>query len=648
MPNTKKVRDYMKQIAYLVLKRKSEEIRSFKLSKSLTTLGRNPVSDITLFDPRVSFDHAKIVMLHDGSYEVCDIGASNPIWVNESVISHHKLQEGDEIRLGDTILIFQFLMESDNFSPICQVEFLGDDADSEKECEIATLDAKKTVLVPVAEIKPKDLLTFQRDHQRLMLLYEVGKIINSQLDDFRQLLEEIMTVAFKMLDAQRGFIALVDERGEPICETIRNEEIGGEQKKLEVSRTMVHRVLSNGISILTNNAISDSEFRDVVSVVEYRIRSAMCSPLLSQGDIIGVIYLDNRAKEGSFSEDDLVFLTALGQQAGIAIRNARLHREIVQENIRFKEVLRSKQLMVGNCEKMKTIYKTIRKVAPSNVTLLITGETGTGKELVAKTIHELSPRSNKSFVDINCAAISSGLVESELFGHEKGAFTGAIALKIGKFELAQGGTIFLDEIGAMSLSAQAKVLRVLQEREFERVGGVKKIRVDVRVIAATSSNLQEAIRKGDFREDLYFRLNVVNLELPPLRERRGDIIPLAEHFAQHVVPGKVCEISPEAKKLLLDYDWPGNVRVLRNYIERAIVLGDSPVIYPEDLPYCLREKGIAIPAPLAPLEQVEKDHIIRVLRYTRWHKVNAIKILGVSRQTLDNKIEKYHITDEDR
>jgi transcriptional regulator with PAS, ATPase and Fis domain len=285
------------------------------------------------------------------------------------------------------------------------------------------------------------------------------------------------------------------------------------------------------------------------------------------------------------------------------------------------------------------VFDTIKKVAPTDITVLVQGETGTGKELVAKAIHALSPRKELAFVPVNCAAIPKELIESELFGHEKGAFTGATNAREGKFQTAHQGTIFLDEIGDMSLDLQAKVLRILEDRELQRVGGNKSIPVDVRIIAATNKDLTKAVEDGTFREDLYYRLNVVVVKLPLLKERKKDILPLAEYF----IAGRVKKISSKAKRLMESYDWPGNIRELRNCVDRAVVLGDGKIIQPEDLPYTLRKEGQVIPAPLETLDQMEEDQIVRVLRYTNRNKSDAARILGITRQTLDNKIKKYKI-----
>ncbi len=618
---------------HLVLLQKDAQPVIFTITKDTTILGRSSADDVFLTDQSVSREHAKIVALEDGGYEIHDLGAKHPTSVNGMVISHHKLRNGDRIRLGDSVLIFR----TGESCTTTHVEFLTPENMSQEAVEVASLDATQT---DVFSTEGVDLSSLQKDHQRLMLLYEFGKTINLHLEDPHQMLEEILKAAFRTFDAERGFIALVDEdTGELTCELVRDNTAEEEVERLEVSRTILHKVRKDGIAVLTVNALKDSQFRDVESVKEYSIRSALCAPLLSRDEIIGVIYLDNRASAGKFSEDDLMFLTALAHQAGTALGNSWLHRQVVQENIRLASALKPRFHVLGESAKMKKVFMTMKKAAPSDITVLIEGDTGTGKELVAQAIHELSSRRDRPFVAVNCAAIPKELIESELFGHEKGAFTSAVSTRQGKFELAHGGSIFLDEIGDMSLETQAKVLRTLEEQEFQHVGGSKSIKVDFRVIAATNKDMGKAVKEGKFREDLYYRLNVVLLKLPALRERKEDIIPLAEYF----MGDKKKKISQKAQNLLMSYDWPGNVRELRNYIERAVVLGGGEVIQPEDLPYNVRKGLKVIAAPLEPLDRIEEDHIIRVLRSMEWNKSEAAKILGVTRQTLDNKIEKYKI-----
>jgi transcriptional regulator with GAF, ATPase, and Fis domain len=623
-------------MAYLVLQLKEFEVKSFEIDKKVFRIGRKPENDLSLSDPFVSRNHAEIVALENGGFELRDLGGENPIKVNGRMISQHRLRDGDKLTLGQSLLIFK--MESPCSST--GVEILAAEDMSQKAVEIASLDAKKTMPFSLDSVDSKDVVSLQRDHQRLMLLYDYGKSVNSHLEDQDEMLEEIMTAALKTLKAERGFIALVDETtGELACELVRSESGEDLSEKLEVSRTIIHKVLREGVSILTVNAQEDTQFDKAKSIREYNIRSAICAPLLFREEILGVIYLDNRASAGSFSQDDQMFLIALSHQAGIALGNARLHRRVVQENVWLESTLKPKFQILGDSPKMKRVFETIKKVAPTDITVLIQGETGTGKELAAKAIHTLSPRREHPFVPVNCAAIPKELIESELFGHEKGSFTGATSAREGKFQLADGGTIFLDEIGDMSLDLQAKVLRILEDRELQRVGGSKSVSVNVRVLAATNKDLAKAVEDGAFREDLFYRLNVVAIELPPLKERKMDIIPLAEYF----IAERVKKISSKAQKLMEAYEWPGNVRELRNCVDRAVVLGDGKVIQPEDLPYNLRKGGQVIPAPLETLEHMEEDHIVRVLRYADWNKSDAARILGVTRQTLDNKIKRYKI-----
>ena len=311
--------------------------------------------------------------------------------------------------------------------------------------------------------------------------------------------------------------------------------------------------------------------------------------------------------------------------------------------------------IVGESPQMKAVFKTIQKVARSNATVLVLGETGVGKELVAQALHRNSVRSEQPFVKMNCAALHENLLESELFGHERGAYTGADRQRIGRFELANGGTLFLDEIGNMSLTTQQKVLRVLQEREFERLGGTQTIRVDVRLIAATNLNLEEAIREGTFREDLFYRLNVVTIQVPPLRERREDIIPLAKHFidkAASDIKRDIRGIDPGAVRLLNRHTWPGNIRELQNTMERAVLMAEHPYIRQEDLhlfsdQQTATNSGAGMNLRLPPngidLEELEKLAIIEALRINNWVQKDAAKFLGISSRVMNYKVSKYEI-----
>ena len=308
---------------------------------------------------------------------------------------------------------------------------------------------------------------------------------------------------------------------------------------------------------------------------------------------------------------------------------------------------------IGESEEIQRVFEIVNKVASSNSTVLLTGETGTGKELIAGAIHYSSPRADKAFVKVNCAALPEHLLESELFGHEKGAFTGAERQRIGRFEQADGGTIFLDEIGDMSLTTQSKVLRVFQEREFERLGSNRSIKVDVRIVAATNKDLMKEIKEGKFREDLFYRLNVVTIYIPPLRERRGDIILLTYFFLKRFcadLKKSLKELHPIAIKRLTEYHWPGNIRELENAVERAVLLSNGGLIKAEDLglppsePQTPEEANIRVPASGIRLEDVEKELILQALKMTDWVQKDAAKLLGLSTRVLNYKIKGFGIT----
>ncbi len=335
------------------------------------------------------------------------------------------------------------------------------------------------------------------------------------------------------------------------------------------------------------------------------------------------------------------------------------HRKMLVQNQTLSqevEKLKKKQgygKIIGKSEKVARLMETIEQVAPSRASVLITGESGTGKELVADAIHSLSSRKDKPFIKVHCASLTETLLESELFGHEKGAFTGALSQKKGRFELADGGTIFLDEIGEIDLSTQVKILRVLQERCFERVGGEETIHVDVRIVAATNRNLEEEIKKGTFREDLYYRLNVVHIEVPPLRERKDDIPLLASSFLETFNKEDNREIegfTPSAKRLMLAYSWPGNIRELRNTVESCVVMTRHKLIDSVDLPEHIRnvrggeEVSIALGTTL---EEAEKELIIATINYCKGNKTRAAEVLGIGRKTLHRKLGEYNLGGSD-
>ena len=342
-----------------------------------------------------------------------------------------------------------------------------------------------------------------------------------------------------------------------------------------------------------------------------------------------------------FQIDELLHaLDAALEQRRLKSENAYLRAQL-EERYRFEGI-------IGKSRSMKLLFQLLETVAPTNSTILITGETGTGKEVISRAIHQRSPRANGPFVKLHCAALAESLLESELFGHEKGSFTGAVARKDGRFQIADGGTLFLDEIGEISPSIQVKLLRFLQEHEFERVGGTQTLKVDVRVIAATNKNLKDEVAKGRFREDLFYRLNVVALEMPALRERRSDVPALARFFLDRYAKDndkKIESIAPDAMELLVSYDWPGNVRELENAIERSVVLTTSKVLEGRALPPSIRPSLLPAGAPTIPgstMADLEKYAILETLKSTGGSTSKAAEILGISTRTIQYRLHEYN------
>ena len=485
----------------------------------------------------------------------------------------------------------------------------------------------------------------------LITLYNVSTIINSSLE-LNEVLSRIMNSVTEVVEAEAGSILLIDEETGRLFFEVATGEKGEEVKKFElkIGEGIAGWVAETGEPLLVPDATKDSRhFHEVGEKIKFKTKSILCVPLKLSGAVIGVAEVINKQNSPSFTEDDIPILDAFANQAAIAIGNARLYGRVRDENLSLqdlKETLALKHDIIGKSRKMEEVYEIIKKVSRSNASVLVRGGSGTGKELVAQAIHRNSSRKETSFVPVSCAALSENLLESELFGHEKGAFTGAVNRKIGKFELADGGTVFLDEIGDISTALQIKLLRVLQEREFERVGGTKTIKVDVRIIAATNKNLEKAIEEETFRDDLYYRLNVVPIQLPSLKERKDDIPLLVEHFLRkysNEMNKSIRRITPEAMDLLLSYDWPGNVRELENVIERALVLGEDDLISPEHIPDNLKPSGNGSIHVGQSFEESQrnfrKQFLLNTLIHTDWNQSKAAKILKIQRTYLSRLIK---------
>jgi transcriptional regulator with GAF, ATPase, and Fis domain len=471
--------------------------------------------------------------------------------------------------------------------------------------------------------------------------------------DLEELQAQLLDLIFEVVPAGRGAILLGDGANSEFNSLYARTRQAGQHQLVRVSRTVAHHVLKENVAILGVDIAASDALRDVESLAASEVRSLLCVPLSVFDRTIGCIYLDSTTSVNRFQEDHLQLMAAIAGISAVALDNARRSQWLEQENQRLSLEIRQEQNLVGESARVKDIFQFLARVGPTDSTVLIEGESGTGKELAARALHRNSHRSQKPFVAINCAAIPETLLESELFGHERGAFTGAASQKKGKLEVAEGGVVFLDEIGELAPALQVKLLRVLQEREFERVGGTHPIKIDVRVIAATNRDLDDAVRKKEFRQDLYYRLAVVKLTMPPLREHREDIPMLTRHFIQK--NAKRCKVKPkpvsrEAMAALVSYDWPGNVRELENAIERALVMGFSDAILLEDLPESLVEQqpptGMQEGRYHGSVKELKKQLIMNAVEQTRGNYIEAASILGVHPNYLHRLIRNLGLKDD--
>jgi Nif-specific regulatory protein len=431
--------------------------------------------------------------------------------------------------------------------------------------------------------------SFRPSREQLPAFLSISRLLTSSID-LPSLLKVIVTSVTELLECEASSLFLIDRTGEQLVLKMATGPVGGDIKelRLNIGEGIAGWVAKHRQGLIANDTKHDPRFLPAVDkATGFQTRSILAVPLMDHDQMVGVLEILNTAKAKQFERSDLDLLTAFGSYASIALRNAALLDTMRDESemLRLSVEERYKTLIVES-PSMRKVVEMSRKAAQSNSTVLLLGESGVGKEILARSIHNWSPRASKPFVAVNCVALSDQLLESELFGHEKGSFTGAHQQKKGLLEIAQGGTIFLDEIGDMKPNLQAKLLRVLQDREFDRVGGTQPIKVDVRVIAATNQDLKTAMREGRFRKDLFFRLNVVSVVIPPLRERREDIPALAKFFVARYAKDMKrprLTIHPKAIEALHQYDWPGNVRELANVIERAVVLASDDAIAVDEL-----------------------------------------------------------------
>jgi transcriptional regulator with GAF, ATPase, and Fis domain len=549
------------------------------------TVGRDRANRLHLRDRAVSRHHCVVEPDPDG-YHLRDLDSLHGTFVNGVPVHERPLEAGDLITLGGSLLLFQHEAEE----PVRESTYA-------EEREPVT---ESTVHIPLgqgffsrADILLASLPPQDRTARDLHTLLRIGEALLS-LRATAPLAHRLLELLLETVPAERAALVLFDSGS---VETVASFFLDrrGSIEPFPVSRTLVQKMAAQPAAMLVNGVIESGAWKDAKSLEMARVQSLALAPLITPERLLGAIYLDTRRTEVQFDQRHLELLAAIAGIASTALANARHVEWLEQERRRLEDAIDHD--LIGESPHLREIWRLIARAAPTDATVLIRGESGTGKEVAARALHRASRRNRGPFVAVNCATLSETLLESELFGHEKGAFTGALLRKAGKFELAHGGTLFLDEIGEIPLALQARLLRALQEREIDRVGGTRPVKVDVRVIAATNRDLEKGRAEGSFREDLFYRLDVISFTMPPLRERPEDIPLLASHFAavsSHRIGRRVAGFSSDARACLLRYSWPGNVRELANAVERAVVLGEGDLIQPEDLPETVLE---AAPRP---------------------------------------------------
>ncbi len=636
----------------------------------VTSIGRAPTNQLMIPDELCSRNHCE-VFFEGGAWRVRDLGSRNGTRVNSQEIT------------GDVILIDNFQFQIGNTF----IEFLADyrrateasgvnteigqetsrhvspqlhrqrNSQSEPRPEIVHATDKTRYTSVDVDLTP----TTSEPAQRLVRL---GLRMSGEVD-VRRLCETVLDSLFDVTPSDIGAVLLFKDLDHP-GQDPRNLELIA-YKSLNsrpferVSDYVTNYALESRAAVVAHDVKSDDKFSSSDSLRDMRAESIICAPIRIGNRMLGLIQLYATNPDNRLQADDAEFTLAVADQLAGALENLKERSRLAagiarfeQENKTLREQLLIETELVGDSDSIRRLRERILRIAPTGATVLIRGESGVGKELVARAIHQHSNRAEAPFVTMNCAALSESLLESELFGHEKGSFTGAVSRKIGKFEQAHGGTIFLDEVGEMSPAIQAKFLRVLEGHPYERVGGGTEVRVDVRVVAATNRDLENSVDQGRFRKDLYFRLQVMELLVEPLRDRRTDIAILAKHFMQRFSKKcgrSVTSILPSAMATLVNYGWPGNVRELQNTIERAVILCPGETLGPADIQLSALGRSDSASTvsvstagyrPIS-IDLIEQEHILATLEWTKWNKSQAAHILNVERSTLDRKLKKYEV-----
>lgn len=606
--------------------------RRFPL-REVTRIGRAPENDIVLHGNLVSRFHAEIVRSGAG-FVISDLDSKNGIFINERPEKQWRLKRGDRIGVGENTLIFNAPQE------LKTARFTN---------TLIHLDPDQDETMRVIDRPPPS----EEDSggEATALILKLAQIFDSSSDDLPEVLQTMLGHLLELFGATAGSILLRSRDGAVVPLTAV-----ADGNELHLSRSASRAALVQGNAVLTSSLFMKEGENQPAS----RARRAMIVPMFDREEVFGAIHLE-RPEGSDYSLKDIQFLRALSRLVSGAVRQAIRIDQLGQAGTNAQTAI------LGESPAMKDVRASVKRVATTDTPVLITGETGTGKELIARAIHDQSGRAGNAFIAINCAAVPHQLLESEFFGHERGAFTGADAMKRGKFEIADNGTLFLDEIGEMAVDLQPKLLRFLEEQIYYRVGGVRPIQTDVRIIAATNRELEGAIAEGLFRNDLFYRLNVMNIPMPPLRKRKEDIPVLINEYAPKLAArlGKpFVRIDSRTWSALENYSWPGNVRELLQSLERAFILSDDgilteehfqiPAVEEHDIPTGTVDAQTPTTGRAAPgaakerevpptLAEVEKIAIMRALQYAKGNRNNAAELLGVHRNTLRNKMKDYGI-----
>lgn len=583
-------------------------------------IGRDETAGVVLRDPAVSRFHARLLQ-RDGDWIVVDLESSNRSYVNGDPIHEWTLRPGDQIGIGD-----------------CELHIM-------EEVVRATDNSQTQVIARTGNAEAND--DSARAAAVLGALHGLSQTI-AEGSDVGNVLETAIQQLVERLGADRGAVLLVDG-SDLLCRAAHSRD-GQVMRGFVLSQAIYQEVMQGRESVLSRDTTDDDRFQSRASVVGEEIRSVIASPIHARHEIAGILYFDRlNADEAAFATEDLYGAAIAAEFLGTALQALAQRQELVEERENLVQTIVETNPIVGKSRGVQRVRDFIRRAAPAQSTVLILGDTGTGKELVAQAIHYESPRRGQPFVAINCAAIPETLVESELFGHEKGAFTGAVGRKLGKFEAGNEGTVFLDEVGELPLGCQSKLLRLLEEQCFERVGGTESVQVDVRIVAATNRDLWTEVEAKNFREDLYYRLNVLQVLIPSLAERTGDVELLIDHFLDHFARKTGTarkELTPEARKILVEHPWPGNIRQLRNAIESCVVMAPGTTVDLPDLPANLGPGSSAAGSTTTTwkpcsIQELERDHIERVLDHVGWNKSKAAEVLGIERSTLYSRIRNF-------